>query len=475
MLTDQSAREIWSQALALLGGKISKEEVGRWLKPLRLECELTGGPARLIAPNRFYVDWVNERYHEAVREALSVALRRQVEIRVCTDDDQTNRPNSLASALAAREARAQTEAASSAIGSSFDEPPADPDSTPGAAKEPLSDGLGARYTFERFVVGSSNQFAYAAAQAVANLPGQTYNPLFIYGGAGLGKTHLMNAVGNHIKNKNGRAVVVYVSSEDFTNQMIQAIRNKTMDAFRARYRSVDVLLIDDIHFLGSKERTQEEFFFTFNALYDTSKQIVLTSDQRPKDIPGLEERLRSRFEWGLIADIQVPDRETKVAIIQKKAEDEGIAIPEDVAYLLASNDESNVRVLEGYLVRLAAYSSITGQPISMELTKQVLHDSLMTREITVDDIMRRVGERFNVSLADLKSGKKEKKIAEPRQIAMFLARKLTNLPLVKIGQKFGGKDHSTVVHAVKKIQGRIDKNFDFRQEMINLEKVIRRG
>ena len=323
------------------------------------------------------------------------------------------------------------------------------------------------------MVGDSNRFAHAAAFGVSNLPGQTYNPLFIHSPAGLGKTHLINAVGNHVASSHPEARVAYVSCENFTNQMIKAIAEKSMDSFRKLYRNTDVLLIDDVQFLGDKDSTQEEFFYTFNTLYDQNRQIVLASDKKPKDIPGLEERLRSRFEWGLIADIQAPDTETKAAIISKKAQEEGVELPEEVAFRLASTEDSNIRVLEGYLVRIAAYSSMTGQPITLNLTNQVLQDAFYKREVTVEDIIKTVVLRFGISLADLKSSKKNKVIAEPRQIAMYLSRKMTSEPLVRIGQKFGGKDHSTVVHAVKKIKAKLEKDFHFRRDMDQLERSIR--
>lgn len=459
MISGLSSTDLWKQAVGFISGKIGETEAERWLSPLRLEYRPTGRLVRLVAPNRFFIDWIRDNYLASVQEALNLTLRQTVNIEFSTGDGPAARPPETDSPPPTPLARPEPTVKTRPINQA------------GHGVNRLND----RYTFDTFVVGESNNFAHAAAQAVAAQPGFNYNPLFIYGGAGLGKTHLMNAIGHQIQAADTQAQVAYLSSEVFTNQMIDAIRNKTMDRFRARYRSVDALLIDDIHFLGTKERTQEEFFFTFNALYDTSKQIVLTSDQRPKDIPGLEERLRSRFEWGLIADIQAPDRETKVAIIQKKAEFEHIKLPEEVAYMLASNEETNIRVLEGYLVRLAAHSSVSGEPISANLAKDVLQDALAPREITADDIIRRVSERYNIRLTDLKGPRKEKKISEPRQIAMYLTRKLTPLPLVQIGQKFGGKDHSTVVHAVKKIKSRMDHNFDFKQEVNNLEKVVRRG
>ncbi|MBW1712755.1 MAG: chromosomal replication initiator protein DnaA [Deltaproteobacteria bacterium] len=447
MPADLSLIELWDRALSLLSNRLSPEEVDRWLKPLKPSARTSAQTFILEAPNRFFGEWVQENYLPLVQESVSLAACKPIKTEL---------------SLALDPLKSQTKTAS------LVKPP-----TASKPDHHQKSGLNGRYKFTSFVVGESNQFAHAAAFAVANLPGANYNPLFVYSGAGLGKTHLMNAVGNHILEQNAKANVAYVSCEDFTNQMIQAIRHRTMDRFREHYRHMDVLLIDDIHFLGNKERTQEEFFFTFNALYETNRQIVLTSDQRPKEIPGLEDRLRSRFEWGLIADIQSPDRETKAAIIQKKAEEEGLVLPEEVAYCLASTDESNIRVLEGYIVRVAAYASLTGRPITLSLTKEVLSDAFIQKEITVDEIVRTVGLRYNVRLADLRSTKKHKNIAEPRQIAMFLARKLTKSSLVYIGQRLGGKDHSTVIHAVKKMQARLENDIDFRQDMAQLERSLR--
>jgi len=452
-MSDTSGTDIWTQALAYLTGRLTKEEIGRWLKPLCLEYAPIHQAPTLTAPNRFFVQWVSDHYLDQINEALSLILGQPVLTK-------------LVSPAQGPEAAWQPAAAPALPRQSLPRP---------EPPRPGDTGLNGRYCFDNFVVGPSNQFAHAAARAVANLPGTTYNPLFIYGGAGLGKTHLLNAVGNQMLGRNLTAKVAYVTCEDFTNQMIQAIRNKSMDAFRAKYRYMDALLIDDIHFLGTKESTQEEFFFTFNALYEAGHQIILSSDQRPKEIPGLEERLRSRFEWGLIADIQTPERETKVAIIQKKAEEEGISVPEEVAFFLSGTEEANIRVLEGYLVRLAAYSSLHGRSISLAMAKEALSDALAPKEITIDKIIRIVALNYNVRLVDLRSSRKEKKITEPRQIAMYLARTMTKQPLVNIGQKFGGKDHSTVVHAVKKITGRLTKDPEFRQEVKQLEQAIRRG
>ena len=311
-----------------------------------------------------------------------------------------------------------------------------------------------RYTFDTFVVGSSNQFAQAACQAVAELPSRAYNPLFIYGGVGLGKTHLLHAVGHQSGRLFPGMVVVYLSSEHFTNELISAIRYDRTDAFRARYRTIDLLLIDDIQFIAGKERTQEEFFHAFNDLYESRKQLVLSSDSSPKHIPELEERLRSRFEWGLIADIQPPDFETRVAILKKKADLNRVRLADDVAYLIATRVKSNIRELEGSLTRMIAFCAMTGREMSVDLAQEALSDLWGEEEkiLTIERIQREVSKLFGVALSDLKAKDRRKAVALPRQIAMYLARQLTHASLADVGRAFGGKDHTTVLHAVSKIQ-----------------------
>jgi len=324
--------------------------------------------------------------------------------------------------------------------------------------------LNPKYTFDSFVVGSSNQFAHAAARAVAEIPSKSYNPLFIYGGVGLGKTHLMHAIGHYIQARQKRLVLVYMSADRFINEMINAIRFDRLPSFRQKYRSIDVLLVDDIQFIAGKDRTQEEFFHIFNALHDGQKQIVISSDCPPRQIPTLEERLHSRFEWGLIADIQPPDIETKVAILRKKAEAERVEIPENVSLFIASKVRTNIRELEGSLIRLIAYASLTGRDIDLSLAQETLKDLLHTEEkpITIEMIQKFVADHFNVKLTDLKAKNNAKSVAEPRQIAMYLTKTLTKASLPEIGKEFGGKHHSTVIHSVRKIDGlrKRDPEFD---------------
>jgi chromosomal replication initiator protein len=320
----------------------------------------------------------------------------------------------------------------------------------------LENGVGnlnPKFTFDSFVVGACNQFAHAAARSVATNPSRSYNPLFLYGGVGMGKTHLMHAIGRELMDKHASMRVIYTSSERFMNEMIACIRTDRMQQFHHRYREADVLLIDDIHVLGTKERTQEEFFHTFNELHDHQKQIVISSDSPPKDIPGLVERLRSRFEWGLLADIQPPDLETKMAILDKKSEAEGIHLPDDVRSFMASKTKSNVRELEGALVKLMAYSSLTGTPIHLQMAQQVLKHlvHVQDRRVTMDSIQKAVAERFQIKQSQLKEKSNTKKVVYPRQVAMYLVKELTDASLPEIGRAFGGKHHTTVIHSINKI------------------------
>ncbi|HWP35427.1 MAG TPA: chromosomal replication initiator protein DnaA, partial [Thermodesulfobacteriota bacterium] len=332
-------------------------------------------------------------------------------------------------------------------------------------------GLNPAYTFDTFVVGAGNQFAHAACLAVGQGAARTYNPLFLYGGVGLGKTHLITAIGHAVLARQPAARVLYLSAERFTNDLITALRLERMPEFHNRYRNAcDVLLVDDIQFIAGKERTQEEFFHTFNALHAAGKQIVLTSDRFPKEIAGLEERLRTRFEWGLIADIQPPDVETKVAILKKKAEASGLALPDDVALLLASSTSSNVRELEGLLTRLCAHVELTGRALTLELAREVLRElqPKPTRELTVEDVQRAVASFYNLRVADLKSQRRLKVVTLPRQIAMYLARTCTKASFPEIGARFGGKDHSTVIHAVRQIEARLKQDLALRRTIESL-------
>ncbi len=396
-----------------------------WVRPCRL-LGVEGDHLKIGAPNRFSRDWLAQHHLDALQNAAQECLGGSPRVSIVVDDAAM--PSHVA--------------------------PLPPPTPMPTAPVGRSEGLNPRYTFDTFVVGSSNQFAQAACQAVAELPSRAYNPLFIYGGVGLGKTHLLHAVGHQSLKLFPGMRVVYLSSERFTNELINAIRYDRTAEFRARYRTIDLLLIDDIQFISGKERTQEEFFHTFNDLYESRKQIIVSSDCSPKDIPEIEERLRSRFEWGLIADIQAPDFETRVAILKKKAALERVILDDDVAFLIAGRIKSNIRELEGSLTRMIAFCALTGREMSLELAQEVLADLWGEEEkvITIDQVQRKVCDFFGLKLADLKAKNRTKAVAFPRQVAMYLARQLTHASLAEVGRAFGGKDHTTVIHAVDKIQ-----------------------
>ena len=389
-------------------------------------------------PNGEFERWLQEEYGSLIFEASQELKLGKVEIRFLTENQNSSQKGGT---------------------STMQQGKLDFDS--------IDHALNPRYTFDTFVVGGSNQFAHAAAQAVAESPSKAYNPLYLYGGVGLGKTHLMQAVGHMIKKRRKESCLAYVSSEKFTNEVINSLRFDRMVSFRDKYRTVDTLLMDDIQFLGGKERTQEEFFHTFNALYEAQKQIVISSDCPPKAIEGLEERLKSRFAWGLAADIQPPDLETKVAILMKKADDQEVSLPDDVALFTASKIRSSVRDLEGALTRLIAYSSLTGTPITLPMCQQVLRTiiDLEERRITIEQVQRATCQEFNLTLAELKGKSHRRAVALPRQIAMYLAKEMTPASLPHIGREFGGKHHTTVLHSINKVAA-------LRQTDMELNKVI---
>jgi chromosomal replication initiator protein len=445
--------KLWDDTLTHLELNLSPQHFSTWIKPLKL-VKIEQDMVYLEVPNRFVLDWVKENYSKLIQKILSelsaVTYRLQFNV---SDQSKDN----FAKRMTAVENTIKTPVKSK---------------TAIAKKNPVYLNLNSKYTFEEFVSGSSNQFAYAAAMAVANNPATTYNPLFIYGGVGLGKTHLVNAIGNAILKKSPQMRICYYTSEKFMNELINSLRYNRMDEFRNKFRSMDVLLIDDIQFLAGKERTQEEFFHTFNALYDSHKQIIVTSDKFPKEIPGLEERLRSRFEWGLIADIQPPDVETKLAILKMKAEQNNIKLPEEVFLFLANSICNNVRELEGYLIRVGAYASLTSIPVSLEMTRDVLKDIIVerNRELSVEEIIKKVSNHFNIKISDIKSPKRHKAVVLPRQIAMYISRQLTSCSYPEIGERFGGKDHSTIIHAIRKIEKIMEDDFQLRNTIENIKK-----
>jgi chromosomal replication initiator protein len=432
---------VWDLVLSRIETKVNRHSFYTWFKPTSFVTELDGG-IRVRVPNLLFRDWLTKHYAAVLDEALREAERPGSTIEFVTDEAQ---PAAAATA---------DSVASSALAEVV-EVADSPDSHPG--------GLGPRYSFDTFIVGPSNQFAHAACRAVAEAPSRSYNPLFIYGGVGLGKTHLMHAIGHYVLTHLSSLKLTYISSERFMNEMINAVRYDRILDFRERYRSVDVLLVDDVQFLAGKEGTQTEFFHTFNALYDAQKQIVISSDCPPHEIPALEERLRSRFEWGLIADIQTPDLETKVAILRKKAETEGIPLPDNVAIYIAGKIKSNIRELEGSLIRLIAYASLTRREISLPLAQDVLRNVLQNddRAITIEIIQKFVSEYYQLKLGELKSRNNSKSVAMPRQIAMYLCKNLTSASLPEIGKSFGGKHHSTVIHSIRKIEDLRQRDGDF--------------
>ncbi len=441
---------IWDQVLSRIETKVNRHIFYTWFKPTTFVADASG-TLRIRVPNTLFRDWLTKHYAAVLDEALSEVGRGGAVIAFLTDDEpvpETARPgiDPVTAELPI----------SPGLADVTDEPDLEPaDTAPGS--------LAPRYSFDTFIVGSSNQFAHAACRAVAEAPSRSYNPLFIYGGVGLGKTHLMHAIGHYVLNHLKSLKLTYISSERFMNEMINGVRYDRVLDFRERYRSVDVLLVDDIQFLAGKEGTQTEFFHTFNALYDSQKQIVISSDRPPHEIPQLEERLRSRFEWGLIADIQPPDLETKVAILKRKAETEGVPLPDDVALYIAGKIKSNIRELEGSLIRLVAYASLTGREISLALAQDVLRNVLQhdERAVTIEGIQKYVSDYYQLKHGELKSRNNSKSIAMPRQIAMYLCKSLTNASLPEIGRSFGGKHHSTVIHSIKKIEALRQRDGNF--------------
>jgi chromosomal replication initiator protein len=424
---DNRNNEVWQQVLSVIQTKLSKPSFDTWFKATK--ASFLGESAVVVtAPTTFAVEWLETRYTKLVSATISDYVGRAVDVKFTIEEIRPAEPV---------------------------EPfPPLPMNRQPALEEPMMHMLNPKYTFDTFVIGAANRFAHAASLAVAELPAKSYNPFFMYGGVGLGKTHLMHAIGHYILEHNPHLKVLYLSSEKFTNEFINAIRDNRGESFRNKYRNIDVLLIDDIQFLAGKEGTQEEFFHTFNALHEEHKQIVISSDRPPKEIPTLEERLRSRFEWGLMTDIQPPDLETRIAILRKKAKAENLDIPNEAMMYIASMIDSNIRELEGALIRIVAYSSLTNQDITAHLAAEALKDILPTgrnRLITMQDIQQRVGEYYGLKLEDFKARKRTKAIAFPRQIAMYLSRELTDYSLPKIGDAFGGRDHTTVIHAHEKI------------------------
>src|SRR5690554_1566178 len=436
---ERNLDQIWEDVLNLIKVELTEVSFNTWLKSIE-PISLTDEEIVLGAPNDFTKGILEGRYFNLIRNAINQISGSNYNIKFIIPGEEVQ--------------------------------PSPPSPKEVENEDILNKSkLNPKYSFSTFVTGKSNEFAHAASVAVAEAPAQAYNPLFIYGGVGLGKTHLMHAIGHYILSQNPNSKVVYVSSEKFTNELINSIREYRNEEFRNKYRNVDVLLIDDIQFIAGKEGTQEEFFHTFNALHEANKQIIISSDRPPKEIPTLEDRLRSRFEWGLIADIQAPDLETRIAILRKKANMENIEIHDDVMQYIATKIKSNIRELEGALIRVVAYSSLTNSEVTVELAEEALKDILSTNkvvEITIDSIKEIISKRFEIRMDDFNSKKRTRAIAYPRQIAMYLTRELTDLSLPKIGDEFGGRDHTTVIHACEKISTDIQSDYQLRNKIDNI-------
>ncbi|MFA4889334.1 MAG: chromosomal replication initiator protein DnaA [Candidatus Omnitrophota bacterium] len=436
--------ESWQQAQGHLKNCLGQTTFETWILPLQASQAEDAGLS-LKAPDIFFRDWVEKNYKVAIKEALRNASPNS-EIAVFIEAAP---PGQIAAPVAQAQIKQEPQAAGN---------------------------LNSRYTFENFVIGPSNRHAHAYSLAVAEAPAKAYNPLFIYGGVGLGKTHLIQSICQHIRNKaQGNLKICYMPSERFTNELIDAIQHHSTSAFRQKYRGADILVIDDVHFIAGKESTQEEFFHTFNALFDAHKQIVLSSDRPPKEIANLQERLVSRFSWGLTTDIQPPDLETRVAILKKKIEREPVAVPDDAIFFIAQLIKTNIRELEGALIRTIAYALLEEKPVTLSLAQEVLKDLLKEPKklITVDFIQRCVAEEFGISLADLKTRRRNKTIVFPRQVAMYLSRELTDLSLPEIGGVFGGKDHTTVLHSYNKIKEMLCADPEFKNRVERVIQVIK--
>ncbi|MCI0370576.1 MAG: chromosomal replication initiator protein DnaA [candidate division NC10 bacterium] len=442
-------QEVWQEAMSAIRERINAHAYETWFKPLTLGL-IEGNRVRVSLPNSFFKEWFEEHYLDLLKGALEDLIFSKVNVEMVIPEGEGGPAPVTAPPREGGGRRSSRR--------------------PAAAPHV---SLNAKYTFDSFVVGSGNQFAHAASLAVGEQLSKAYNPLFIYGGVGLGKTHLLHAVGHLALERTRGLRISYVSSEKFTNDLINAIRFDATREFRTHYRGLDLLLVDDIQFIAGKERTQEEFFHTFNDLYNAPKQIVISSDSMPKEIPGLEERLRSRFEWGLIADIQPPDLETKAAILRKKAQAEGLRIPDEVSLFIAKSVKSNVRELEGYLVRLVAFASLTGQEISLQLAQEVLKELVRDdRTINIDHIQRLVADYYHLKVKDLISRNRNRGVVLPRQVAMYLSRAHTGASLPDIGSAFGGKDHSTVIHSCAKVRDLLARDDAFRKQVTELTTLL---
>jgi chromosomal replication initiator protein len=457
MTASSTQIDLLSSILTAISKRVNHQSFNTWFRPISFATK-DDSTVYLRVPNEIFRDWISSNYFDVLEESLQELDMEGYQVSFLIEDKQQLKGSNGSKNTEFSPKPSKLVSLNNQDISSF-----------GIAKlieiEPLELPLNPKYTFDTFVVGSCNQFAHAAALAVVDMPSKTYNPLYVYGGVGLGKTHLMHAIGAAIKSRNNNLRLTYISSEKFMNELINAIRYDKTISFREKYRNIDVLLMDDIQFLAGKERTQEEFFHTFNALYDAQKQIVISSDCPPREIPTLEERLHSRFEWGLIADIQPPDLETKVAILKRKAEIEKIDLPDNVALFIASKIKSNIRELEGSLVRLVAYASLKGLSIGLELAQEVLKNIIdeETDGVSIELIQKTVASHYGLKVADLKSKNNSRNIAGPRQVAMYLCKTLTKASLPEIGREFGGKHHTTVLHSINKVSQLYDSDAVFHR------------
>jgi len=452
---DKSLDKIWSKTLDILSSELSKPTFETWLKSTYL-AHFDENIVIVSVPNEFAKEWLQSRYYNIIKNTLELIVNKDIELHFYLPSEiETYVNNNKKIQVEEKYIYANSD---DKISSNYF-------NTNNSTKNILS-FLNPKYQFDSFVIGDSNRFAHAAALAVAETPAKSYNPLFIYGGVGLGKTHLMHAIGHKVLSTYSNLIILYVSSETFTNELIKSIRDDKTVEFRNKYRNIDVLLIDDIQFLAGKERTQEEFFHTFNSLYEANKQIIISSDRPPKEIPTLEDRLRSRFECGLITDIQSPDLETRIAILSKKARQENIDIPDDALLFIANKIKSNIRELEGALCRIAAYAAFEGKKIDSELAEKTLQDIFATDKnkiITMKLIQETVAQHFKIKVNEMKGKKRTKEIAYPRHIAMYLCRSLTDNSLPKIGEGFGGRDHTTVLHAQEKIENELKQDIELQE------------
>ncbi|MEW6600131.1 MAG: chromosomal replication initiator protein DnaA [Nitrospirota bacterium] len=439
--------ETWTKTIEAIGAKVGGQAFDLWFRPLKL-VQFQDQNIILEVPNKFFKEWIEDHFPGIISDTLKEFVNKDVSVKFKVFD---KKEDPVIKKIETKQENRRAKLASRGI------------------------FLNPKFTFDTFVVGASNQFAHAASRAIADAPGKAYNPLFIFGGVGLGKTHIMNAIGNKIIDQQGNVKLLYAPAEQFTNEFVYSMRNDKMEEFKTKYRNLDVLIIDDIQFIAGKSGTQEELFHTFNALYDTQKQIVFSSDRPPKDISPITERLRSRFSMGLIADIQIPDVETKMAILGKKSEMEGIELSEDVNFFLASKIKSNIRDLEACMIRLGAHSSLTGKVITVDMAKDILKDMIYDEEkaLTIEFVQKTVCEYFGLKVQDIKAKKRTREIAFPRQVAMYLSKTLTDSSLNEIGKNFGGKDHSTVIHACKLIEERRKSDEEFDKKIEYLIKKIR--